>query len=539
MAVEVPHLLSEADAAAQRGDWAAALAFVEQARRSDPHNPGLVSGEATCLLHLGRLEEAVLRFREAAELAPDSAEAANNLGVALALAGAPTEAEAAYRRALELDPDHRPAWKNLALLLLGQDRPEEGVPILAALVQSDPTDVEALVLLASCYEEAGDCRSAASLYRQALEHDPGNEAASAGWARTEPAAAPGRVARAEHLPGLRRLRQRLRQRDGRPGALTPRPAVAFFAPHTGARARLNPIARYLDRQGWVVRLRETAGEVDPGPASLVVVSDPPDLPELRTALIRWTQAGGTLVVDLTRPPDSLERDGTQVPMADLLQAAALVTVPCEALAARLAPQARRVEILPEAWDRNNPLWAQRLPGRNEVTLGWLAEESAPRDLAILAPVLERLFEAHPSLKLAVGGPPDSLLQFSGLPEAAVRYIPHAGPQDLPYTLAHFDVLLLPHAEDSREVFSDRLPLYAGARGIPWMGSPTPAYLEWGAGGLTAEDEQAWFQAIAHLVERPEERTRLAAEGRAEAERREAASVAIRWGEVLQAALAAR
>ncbi len=541
MAVEVPYLLSEADAAARRGDWAVALAYVEQARRSDPENPGLVSGEATCLLHLGRLEEAVLRFQEAAELAPDSAEAANNLGVALALAGALTEAEAAYRRALELDPEHRPAWKNLALLFLGQDRVEEGVPILAALVQSDPTDVEALVMLAGCYEEAGDRSSAARLYRLALDHDPENEAARAGWARTEPqAASPRRVARAEHLSGLRRLRDRLRQRgEGRSFAVQSRATVAFFVPHASARARLQPIARSLDRQGWVVQLSEGPEEGDRGPAPLVVVSDPPDDPDLRGRLMRWAETGVALVLDLTRPPECLDGQGREIPLAPLLQAAALVTVPSEALAARLGQGAPRVEVLPEAWDRTNPLWAHQLPGRNGVTLGYLAGEGTAGDLAMLAPVLRRLFERHPSLRVAIGGPPESLLQAAHLPEAAVRYVPHAGPKEAPYTLAHFDVLLLPHGERSREVFSDRLPLYAGARGIPWIGSPTPAYLEWGAGGLTVEDGQAWYQALLHLVERPEERDRLAAAGKARAEGREAAVLAPRWAEVLQATLAER
>lgn len=95
--------------------------------------------------------------------------------MALALAGYVQEAEATYQKALAQDPDHVPAWKNLGGLYLQQEeRFVEGVQILAAVVQANPEEIDALLVLASCYEAGEDLTSARELYRQVLAVKPGH-----------------------------------------------------------------------------------------------------------------------------------------------------------------------------------------------------------------------------------------------------------------------------------------------------------------------------------------------------------------------------
>ncbi len=202
-------LLQQAEQAASQGAWGEALAALLEAADEHPEHAGAHSSLGACLLQMGRAGDSLPHFQRAAQLEPDLPEVYNNLGVACALAGLSQDAEQAYRKALDLDPEHLPAWKNLAVLYLDQGRPEEGVPILAALVQAHPADVEALLLLASCYEQAEDLVSARTLYQEALRHEPDHPQARAALERLNGHPAGGtRVARAEHARKLAGLKAR-------------------------------------------------------------------------------------------------------------------------------------------------------------------------------------------------------------------------------------------------------------------------------------------------------------------------------------------
>jgi Flp pilus assembly protein TadD len=149
-------LLERADTAAKAGNWQRALDVLQEAVKIEPDHQGALSGIGTCRLQLGRTQEAVIAFQELLELAPDSPDAHVNLGVAYSLTGNLEEAERACRQALTLDAEHVPSWKNLALIHIQQGRLMEGVQILAALVQSNAKDAEAVLLLARCYEIGGE-----------------------------------------------------------------------------------------------------------------------------------------------------------------------------------------------------------------------------------------------------------------------------------------------------------------------------------------------------------------------------------------------
>ena len=93
----------------------------EEALRKDPGSSRARSNLASVRAEEGstppearRFSEASHKLREALTLAPDSADAHNNLGVALASLGQVEEAVPHFRRAVALSPGHAAAQRNLA-----------------------------------------------------------------------------------------------------------------------------------------------------------------------------------------------------------------------------------------------------------------------------------------------------------------------------------------------------------------------------------------------------------------------------------------
>jgi tetratricopeptide (TPR) repeat protein len=172
-------------------DWALALVQAGEIERSAEELGRLLAAvdlqnsplEGRVRLHLGQLRErsgdaagALERYREAAALAPDLAEAHQALAGALGRAGRFGEAAAAYRRAVELAPGDAGVrfGEAMALLLGGEDaaarrRLEEGV---AALPESIPLVHLLARLLATASDPAArDGERAVALARRVLEAD--------------------------------------------------------------------------------------------------------------------------------------------------------------------------------------------------------------------------------------------------------------------------------------------------------------------------------------------------------------------------------
>jgi Flp pilus assembly protein TadD len=199
-------LLEQADVCARAGQWQETLDLLTQAAALEPQHTGVVTGQGTCLIKLGRPTEALAYFRRVVELAPNSPEAYNNLGVTQALLQDVPAAEDAYKQALNYAPDHRPAWKNLAQLYIDAGRFDEGVPLLVQLIRAHPDDAEAHTLMAACYEEGQDNESALLMYKEALKFQPDNALAKAGVARLAPAPDLTHIARPEHAKKLAALK---------------------------------------------------------------------------------------------------------------------------------------------------------------------------------------------------------------------------------------------------------------------------------------------------------------------------------------------
>jgi len=140
-----------------------ALDFLKKAGQLAPDNPLVQPIIARILMKIGRNPEAILAFRRALRITPESAPADHaNLGILLAQTGQIEEAIAEYRQALRILPDY-PYWQaDLAWLLsTAEDRrfhnPQEALDLAraacAGIGSEDPACLEAL---AAAQASAGD-----------------------------------------------------------------------------------------------------------------------------------------------------------------------------------------------------------------------------------------------------------------------------------------------------------------------------------------------------------------------------------------------
>lgn len=79
---------------------------------------------------------------------------------------------------------------------------------------------------------------------------------------------------------------------------------------------------------------------------------------------------------------------------------------------------------------------------------------------------------------------------------------------------------------------DTVLMEAGARGIPWVASPIPAFRRWPGGGLICENPDEWHLNLRHLVMDGELRQNLARAGRHAARLREINHLGKLWLEMI-------
>lgn len=125
------------------------------------------------LQSLGRLEDAIARFRGALEIRPAYAIALTNLGVALAAIGRHEEAIESYNRALELDVADFETRNNLGAALHAIGRKEEAIACFRQAIALAPEFPEARLNLASALADENRPDEALEHYEAALVLRPG------------------------------------------------------------------------------------------------------------------------------------------------------------------------------------------------------------------------------------------------------------------------------------------------------------------------------------------------------------------------------
>jgi Flp pilus assembly protein TadD len=105
---------------------------------------------------------------------PASAEAQNNLGIALAMKGRLDEAIVSFNRAIQLNVDFAAAYSNLANALRGKGRTQDAIAVLRRAIELNPDFTAAHNNLGIALRDAGRLDEAIAACRRAIEIDPNN-----------------------------------------------------------------------------------------------------------------------------------------------------------------------------------------------------------------------------------------------------------------------------------------------------------------------------------------------------------------------------
>ena len=124
------------------------------------------------LNQLGRIPESVVAKEKAVKLAPNDAEAHNNLGNALQKLGRLDESEASCRQAIALKPDYAEAHNNLGITLKELGRLDESEASYMQALALKPDFAEAHYNLGNALQKLGRLDEAEASYMQAIALKP-------------------------------------------------------------------------------------------------------------------------------------------------------------------------------------------------------------------------------------------------------------------------------------------------------------------------------------------------------------------------------
>jgi len=274
---------------------------------------------------------------------------------------------------------------------------------------------------------------------------------------------------------------------------------------------------------------------------VVIAQAPHGSPELLTGLAACSAAQIPILLDLNQDYELMPLDhplyeryglgsltGARAYTAALLLAGCIIT-PNAIMARPLKEKGYAVSVIPDGWDRGNPLWEKPSAPRSTLHIGWIGEDCQVDDLLPVRRVLFRILREFPNVNLVFAGDPKALQLFANLPESRRIFLPPAGAEDRPFLLSQMDILIRPMG--TRPFYasqSDRLLVEAGVRRIPWVASPLPSYLEWKAGGLIADSQDDWHQHLRQLILDEGMRRSLGQEGRRAAGQREMSQLRSAW-----------
>ena len=222
--------------------------------------------------------------------------------------------------------------------------------------------------------------------------------------------------------------------------------------------------------------------------------------------------------------------------ASLVLADGIIT-PHKILAEKFQTASNKVYVIQDGWARREGQWEKPLVKRHTVNLGWIGLPGQVEDVALIRRMVYRILREFPHTQLVIGGDIDVYQLFDHLPESRRMFLPPAQPEDYPYQLGQVDIFLSP-LQDSpfNQTRSDQQLMEAGARRIPWVASPIPAYKEWNAGGLVANSAEEWVSHLRRLVLEPELRNKLGQEGWRKSETREMTYISDLWQQVIREVL---
>jgi glycosyltransferase involved in cell wall biosynthesis len=279
---------------------------------------------------------------------------------------------------------------------------------------------------------------------------------------------------------------------------------------------------------------------DPRP-DVVITSNPHTNPALIQSLSTLSDAGVPIILDLDTDVEnqplshqeySTKGLSTQIrgnAYTSALELANIISVPSEMQAASLNAVADQVFVIPDGWSRHNKLWEKSAAPHGTVNIGWAGSTGQLEDLMVVRRFIIRIIREFPNTRIVIIGNPQAYRLFDGLPENRRMYLPLVSADEFPYLLSQLDILLVPLRNLPYNLSLPDTPLVeAGAKAIPWIASPTPAFRNWNVGGFISETPDEWHLNLRHLVSDAELRKKLGQTGKAAAKNREMDQLASLW-----------
>jgi glycosyltransferase involved in cell wall biosynthesis len=275
---------------------------------------------------------------------------------------------------------------------------------------------------------------------------------------------------------------------------------------------------------------------------LVIASNPHINPALTESLSILSRAGVPIILDLDT--DFMDQPvfhqeyaqaglGTQARSSDYASAisfADLITVSSSMQAAALQEAGKPVFVIPDGWSHQNRLWERIPTPHGTINIGWSGTSGELNDLMLIRRFIIRIIREFSNTRIVIIGNPQAYRLFDCLPENRRMYIPLVAHEEFPYLLSQLDILLVPLRNLPYNLsLPDTILMQAGARGIPWLASPIPAFRDWKNGGLLTDMlDDEWHLNLRHLVMDQELRIKLGRAGREAAKDREMEHLGQLW-----------
>jgi Tfp pilus assembly protein PilF len=161
---DAARFFAEALAAHRAGNLAVARPLYERVLTLAPNDADALNNLGVLLSTEREFDRALELLRRAAAVAPTNAGTWNNIGAALREQGHAAEAATAFRRALMLDPQHQGAKVGLAQQYLATGAPAQARALLDEVLAANPALAEAHYTLGQALELLGDRAGAIRSY---------------------------------------------------------------------------------------------------------------------------------------------------------------------------------------------------------------------------------------------------------------------------------------------------------------------------------------------------------------------------------------
>ncbi len=169
-------------ALSRAGRWREAVRMLEAAAALDPGISGIWRGLAGARAAIGDTVGAIQAYRRLVAIAPDDAEALNNIGVLLLQAGDLDQAQPVLERAAALRPADSQIQKNLGSLWVQRRRFDRAESALRRAAEGDPTSADTWIGFAGALNVLNRFAESHQAFARAHQLDPGRADALLGVA---------------------------------------------------------------------------------------------------------------------------------------------------------------------------------------------------------------------------------------------------------------------------------------------------------------------------------------------------------------------